>query len=148
MIISNLITAGPLIMIGPGTGVAPFRSIIQSRQDPSADLILFFGCRGKKLDLYFASEFSKITRFNAYSREKDLPREYVNEKILKNSSLVWESIMSGAPILIAGKAQDMPDMVKDAIKEVFVSEGGFDKEQAEQFLNLLEEQGRLQQETW
>ena len=56
--------------------------------------------------------------------------------------------MAGAPILIAGKAQDMPDMVKEAIKGVIVKAGGFDEEQAEQFLTLLQEQGRLQQETW
>ena len=47
---------------------------------PAKDLVLFFGCRGKSLDLYFASEFSNITRINAFSREKDTVREYVQGK--------------------------------------------------------------------
>lgn len=56
--------------------------------------------------------------------------------------------MAGAPILIAGKAMDMPDQVKSAIKNVMQTEGTLDAEQSEQFLSLLEDQGRLQQETW
>ena len=56
--------------------------------------------------------------------------------------------MAGGIILIAGKAQDMPEQVKEAIVECFMERGGFDRDMATTFLNTLEDQGRLQQETW
>merc|ERR1719447_1141597 len=136
-------------MIGPGTGLAPFRSIIQSRVFRGIDMsssILFFGCRGPETDLYFEKEFDNvIKRFNAFSRfgEKN---QYVQNKIKDESELVFEHVMGGGIILIAGKAQDMPDQVKEALVECFMERGGFDSDMAKTFLNTLEDQGRLQQE--
>lgn len=83
---------GPLIMIGPGTGVAPFRSILQHRQVQKS-LVLFFGCRSPKTDLYFENEFNELTRINAFSRDKIEPKQYVQDAIEKNASL-------GKPIYI------------------------------------------------
>ena len=71
--------------------------------------------------------------------------------IAEKSQLVFDKIMSGAVVLIAGKAQDMPDQVKEALIDAFEKHGqqyGMDRESGKQLLEVLEEQGRLQQETW
>ena len=82
----RLPTSGPLIMIGPGTGVAPFRSIIQERT-VDKNLVLFFGCRSAKMDLYFKEEFTELIRINAFSRDKSHPKQYVQDAIRKHCTL-------------------------------------------------------------
>ena len=109
---------GDLIMIGPGTGCAPFRSIIQQRQQPKIDQsnsLLVFGCRHPSMDLYFETEFDGVLkRLNAFSRVEK-KRQYVQDVIKENGELVVNLIMNGAVVLIAGKAQNMPDQVKEAL---------------------------------
>ena len=113
---------GDLIMIGPGTGCAPFRSIIQQRQEQQIDQsnsILLFGCRHPLMDLYFETEFDAVLkRINAFSRVEK-KRQYVQDAIKENGELLVEMIMNGAVVLIAGKAQNMPDQVKEALGMFF-----------------------------
>lgn len=133
--------------------LAPFRSIIQDREKRSVDQsesLLFFGCRHPEKDLYFKDEFGSLRRFNAFSRLEE-KKQYVQDVIAENSQLVFDKIMSGAVVLIAGKAQDMPDQVKEALIDAFEKHGqqyGMDRDSGKQLLDVLEEQGRLQQETW
>jgi sulfite reductase alpha subunit-like flavoprotein len=142
---------GPLIMIGPGTGLAPFRSIIEYRQSCLIDLsssILFFGCRSPDSDFYFKNEFSDLTRITAFSRDKKIAKEYVQDKIRQNFDLIFDLVNLGGVILIAGKAQDMPDQVKDALVDCFIEKYELEKDDAISLIETLEQQGRLQQETW
>lgn len=143
----NLVRNAEYIMIGPGTGIAPFRSIYQNGISNERSL-LFFGCRAKNKDLYFDDDFSKITRFNAFSRDSSCKKQYAQEVIEENSQLVFEKIMRGCIILIAGKSKDMPDGVKNAIKMVIAKSANMTSEQATAFLSMLQDQGRLQLECW
>jgi sulfite reductase alpha subunit-like flavoprotein len=75
-------------MIGPGTGVAPFRSIIHHRGlEKEKEIILFFGCRAKDKDLYFKNEFKNIKRINCFSRDKTEDKEYVQQGIKKHAGI-------------------------------------------------------------
>ncbi|KAK5976994.1 FAD-binding FR-type domain-containing protein, partial [Trichostrongylus colubriformis] len=122
----------PVICVGPGTGVAPFRSYLtwRNRFKTAAESILFFGCRGRKLDFYFESEWKEMPTtkvFTAFSRDTPGEKVYVQNLILKHADEVWniigredgrippnmisassKSFISSGYIFIAGSAGDMP----------------------------------------
>ncbi|XP_070844454.1 NADPH-dependent diflavin oxidoreductase 1 [Chaetodon trifascialis] len=145
----------PVIMVGPGTGVAPFRSALQERivQGKTAN-VLFFGCRSESKDFYFSSEWEEmmkaghLTLFTAFSRDQE-EKVYVQHRVRENAALLWDLITNkNACFYIAGNAKQMPASVCDALKEVFQQEGGVSAEDAEQMLAAMERSGRFQSETW
>ncbi|KAM7393353.1 hypothetical protein PAMA_008150 [Pampus argenteus] len=145
----------PVIMVGPGTGVAPFRSALQERTaEGQTANILFFGCRSESNDFYFRSEWEdmmkagQLTLFTAFSRDQE-EKVYVQQRVRENAELLWDLITNrGACFYIAGNAKQMPAGVCDALKEAFQQEGGVSTEDAERMLEAMERMGRLQSETW
>ncbi|NXH87138.1 NDOR1 oxidoreductase, partial [Edolisoma coerulescens] len=101
--------ATPVIMIGPGTGVAPFRAAIQERVALGwRGNCLFFGCRYKSKDFYCQTEWEELvtkgllTLFTAFSRDQE-EKVYVQHRIRENGRLVWELLSSGnAHVYLAG----------------------------------------------
>ncbi|XP_031986345.1 NADPH-dependent diflavin oxidoreductase 1 isoform X3 [Corvus moneduloides] len=101
--------ATPMIMIGPGTGVAPFRAAIQERvAQGRRGNFLFFGCRYKSKDFYCQMEWEELvtkdflTLFTAFSRDQE-EKVYVQHRIQENGRLVWELLSSGnAHVYLAG----------------------------------------------
>ncbi|TKS84077.1 NADPH-dependent diflavin oxidoreductase 1 [Collichthys lucidus] len=145
----------PVIMVGPGTGVAPFRSALQERvaQGKTAN-VLFFGCRSESKDFYFRSEWEDMTKaghltlFSAFSRDQE-EKVYVQHRVKENAELLWDLIANKrACFYIAGNAKEMPASVCDALKEVFQQEGGMSAEEAEQMLTAMDRSGQFQSETW
>ncbi|RUP44885.1 hypothetical protein BC936DRAFT_148898 [Jimgerdemannia flammicorona] len=145
----------PLIMIGPGTGVAPMRGILESRiHEGATDNVLFFGCRYRDKDYLYADEWAArtaegcLTVFTAFSRDQD-HKVYVQDRILENAVLVWRLIDErGAVVLLCGTSTKMPEQVAYALKRVFMIEGGLDAAEAEQYYAGMEKSGRMQTETW
>ncbi|XP_069465948.1 NADPH-dependent diflavin oxidoreductase 1 isoform X2 [Ambystoma mexicanum] len=145
----------PVIMVGPGTGVAPFRAAIQERTaQGKRGNILFFGCRQKLKDFYCQSEWEDLvekgllTIFTAFSRDQE-NKIYVQHRIEEKGPLLWDLIRNKhAWFYIAGNAKLMPAAVSDALKLVFQSEGGMAAMEAELFLTALEQSHRFQSETW
>lgn len=145
----------PVIMVGPGTGVSPFRSALQERiAQGKHSNVLFFGCRSEAKDFYFRSEWEEMTRagqltlFTAFSRDQE-EKVYVQHCVRQNAELLWDLIANkSACFYIAGNAKQMPAGVCDALKEVFQQEGGLSAADAEQMLVAMERSGRLQSETW
>ncbi|CAK6972512.1 NADPH-dependent diflavin oxidoreductase 1 [Scomber scombrus] len=145
----------PVIMVGPGTGVAPFRSALQERTaEGKTANVLFFGCRSETKDFYFSSEWEDMMKagqlklFTAFSRDQE-EKVYVQQRVRENSELLWDLITNkGGCFYIAGNAKQMPASVRDALKEGFQQEGGTSAEEAEQMLEAMERTGRLQSETW
>lgn len=158
----------PVVCIGPGTGVAPFRSIINERifKYNQPNNYLYFGCRSKSKDYYFESEWNKIcvdyanylSVYPAFSRDQ-AEKIYVQDLLLKNSEQVFNLIHNlECYILIAGNSKRMPEDVL-AILEKIVQEN-FHKlelnetkkenleEFAKKYINNLSIQNRLQMETW
>lgn len=145
----------PVIMVGPGTGVAPFRSALQERiAEGKTANVLFFGCRSESKDFYFKSEWEEMMKaghlvlFTAFSRDQE-DKVYVQHRVRENAELLWDLIAKkSACFYIAGNAKEMPASVCDALKEVFQQEGGVSAEEADQMLVAMERTGRFQSETW
>lgn len=145
----------PVIMVGPGTGVAPFRSALQERiAEGKTANVLFFGCRSESKDFYFRSEWEELKRagqlvlFTAFSRDQE-EKVYVQQRVRENAKLVWDLLANqNGCFYIAGNAKEMPAGVRDALQEVFQQEGGLSAEQANEMLAALERTARLQSETW
>ncbi|XP_071394337.1 NADPH-dependent diflavin oxidoreductase 1 [Centroberyx affinis] len=145
----------PVIMVGPGTGVAPFRSALQERIATGETAnVLFFGCRSKSKDFYFSSEWEEmmkagqLTLFNAFSRDQE-DKIYVQHRVKEQAKLLWDLIASkNGCFYIAGNAKEMPASVCEALKEAFQQEGGLSVEEADQMLDAMEKTGRFQSETW
>ncbi|KAM9595107.1 NADPH-dependent diflavin oxidoreductase 1 isoform 4-T11 [Morphnus guianensis] len=145
----------PVIMIGPGTGVAPFRAAIQERvAQGRRGNCLFFGCRQKSKDFYCQAEWEELvtkgflTLFTAFSRDQE-EKVYVQHRIQENQRLVWELLNSrNAHIYLAGNAKQMPAAVAEALQSVLQLEGGLSPSEAEEHLIALERSQRFQSETW
>ena len=161
----------PLLMVGPGTGVAPFRAFVQHRQvalgvtlaaeAPAAEALgpahLFFGCRRAKEDFLYAAEWVEHLAQGSLQRmhcafSRDGPHKVYVQHLMRQSNTaaaLWRLLaMPGVHVYIAGAANQMPKDVRSALHEVAVLQGGLDDEEAAGFLKKLEAQGRLQCETW
>ncbi|XP_078082829.1 NADPH-dependent diflavin oxidoreductase 1 [Mustelus asterias] len=145
----------PVIMVGPGTGVAPFRAAIQERiAEGKKGNYLFFGCRGKSKDFFCQTEWEELnqkgvlTLFTAFSRDQE-DKIYVQHRIKEQGPLIWNLIQKEqAYFYIAGNAKMMPAQVTDSLKSIFQSEGGLSEAESENLLVDLERCGRFQTETW
>uniref|UniRef100_A0A8C7U9P6 NADPH-dependent diflavin oxidoreductase 1 n=1 Tax=Oncorhynchus mykiss TaxID=8022 RepID=A0A8C7U9P6_ONCMY len=145
----------PVIMVGPGTGVAPFRSALQERiaQGKTAN-VLYFGCRSQSKDFYCSSEWEEmekagqLTLFTAFSRDQE-DKIYVQQRVQEQAELLWDLIANkNGYFYIAGNAKQMPTAVCDALKEGFQSQGGVSSAEADEMLVAMERAGRFQSETW
>jgi cytochrome P450/NADPH-cytochrome P450 reductase len=110
-------------MVGPGTGLAPFRGFLQERATLQAQghtigpSLLFFGCRHAEQDFIYEDELRAfeqqgVTRLAvAFSRQDGQPKTYVQDQLLKCQDEVWRLIEAGAVIYICGDASKMaPDV--------------------------------------
>ena len=155
----------PVVMIGPGTGVAPMRALIQQRmqwrhddqlsQDVAAKDLLFFGCRNAESDYFFKDEWKglvdqgvPIEVFTAFSRDQR-QKVYVQDLVRQQSALVYNAIVNKNGIIyICGSSGKMPQAVREALIEGFQKHGDMSREDAEAYLVGLEKGGRYRQETW
>lgn len=149
----------PALMVGPGTGVAPLRAMMQEHAlvkpgDAAPDDLLFFGGRNRHADFFFADEWQGraatqgLRVCTAFSRDQPAKR-YVQDAIRENAKAVWEVVEGmGGVVYICGSSGKMPQAVREALVEVFEQQGGMTREAAEARLRALEKEGRYQQETW
>jgi len=144
----------PVIMVGPGTGCSPFRSYIddERKTDPGRTLCLFFGCRSKSADFFFAEDWlplqqqGRLNLFCAFSRDQP-EKIYVQHLIEEQVELLSELMVErGAWVFVAGNAKQMPDQVLDALIKVLSSRMTGD--QAAAYVKQMQNQSRLQLETW
>ncbi|XP_063492746.1 NADPH-dependent diflavin oxidoreductase 1 isoform X5 [Symphalangus syndactylus] len=145
----------PVIMVGPGTGVAPFRAAIQERvAQGQTGNFLFFGCRWRDQDFYWEAEWQELekrdclTLVPAFSREQE-QKVYVQHRLRELGSLVWELLdRQGAYFYLAGNAKSMPADVSEALMSIFQEEGGLCSPDAAAYLARLQRTRRFQTETW
>jgi cytochrome P450 / NADPH-cytochrome P450 reductase len=121
----------PMIMVGPGTGVAPFRGFLQERAAlrqkgvPVGESLLFFGCRDPLQDFLYEGELrgfeaAGVTRlFPVFSREPGNPKTYVQQAIQANSDDVWRLLQQDATVFICGEATRMAPDVRQTFARVF-----------------------------
>ena len=146
----------PIIMIGAGTGVAPFRSFMQQRaaNGDSGKNWLFFGNQRLADDFLYQLEWSEwrkdglLTRADlAWSRQGE-HKVYVQHKIAEHSAEVWNWLQQGAHIYVCGDATRMARDVENALFEVIETQGKFSRDEAEDYLNDLREDKRYQRDVY
>jgi sulfite reductase (NADPH) flavoprotein alpha-component len=148
--------SAPVIMIGPGTGIAPFRSFVQERENRDAEgkNWLFFGDRTFTQDFLYQVEWQKFLKSGvvskldlAFSRDQ-AEKVYVQDRLRENAQQVWEWLQQGAYVYVCGDATRMAKDVHQALIDIAASEGGLNDEQAEQFINDLRKQKRYQRDVY
>lgn len=146
----------PIIMIGAGTGVAPFRSFMQQRaaNGDSGKNWLFFGNQRLADDFLYQLEWSEwrkdglLTRADlAWSRQGE-HKVYVQHKITERAAEVWNWLQQGAHIYVCGDAARMARDVENALIEVIETQGKLSRDEAEDYLNDLREDKRYQRDVY
>jgi cytochrome P450 / NADPH-cytochrome P450 reductase len=150
----------PLIMVGPGTGVAPFRGFLQERAVLKArgqeigKSLLFFGCRHPKQDFLYKDEFATLAEqgvtelITAFSRYEDHQKMYVQDQILNHKDRVWDLIQQGAAIYVCGDASVMAPDVRQAFATVYQEKAGASAQEADQWLTDLANEQRYLVDVW
>lgn len=134
----------PIIMIGPGTGVAPFRGFIQSRMMESAPTKnwLFFGERQNDFDFYYKDELldavlkGHLKLETAFSRDQK-EKIYVQHKLLEHQQQIWDWIQNGAIIYICGDAKKMSKDVEKTFLTIIQESTQSDLKKAQDILKSL-----------
>jgi sulfite reductase (NADPH) flavoprotein alpha-component len=137
-------------MIGPGTGIAPFRAFIAERDARGANgrNWLFFGDQHFHSDFLYQTELQDyletgvLTKLDvAFSRDTD-QKVYVQHKLKKHSKEVFDWLQAGAYLYICGSKFPMSVDVENTLLEIIAEHGGFNKEEAEAYLNSLKDEER------
>ena len=146
----------PVIMIGPGTGIAPFRAFLQQRQADEAEgkNWLFFGNPSFTQDFLYQTEIqgyvkdgllSKVSL--AFSRDQ-AEKIYVQHRILQHGKEVWQWLQDGAHVYICGDATRMAKDVEQALLNVISEYGQLTQDQAQEFLTELRKAKRYQKDVY
>jgi len=145
-----------VIMIGPGTGIAPFRSFLAERDVTGAEgkNWLFFGEQHFVLDFYYQTEIQEwlttgvLTKLDtAFSRDQER-KIYVQDRIREKAKEFNNWLQNGASIYICGQKNPMSQDVENAIVAVISKERNISEEQAKQILEELENQGKYQKDVY
>lgn len=148
--------ATPIIMIGAGTGIAPYRAFVQERElSPGAGKSwLFFGNRNFETEFLYQTEWQQhlktgaLTRMDvAFSRDQDQP-VYVQHRMLERAKELYQWIEEGAHIYICGDMKKMATDVQNALLSIIQQEGGYNQEEAKEFLDQLQKEKRLQSDVY
>ena len=150
----------PIIMIGPGTGFAPFRGFIQERKwrkdkgEPTGQNILYFGCRHKEEDYLYREELEAyeadgtIKLYAAFSRDQ-AEKVYVTHLLKRNQEELWDVIGNqDGHVYVCGDARSMAKDVHEIFVEVIAKFGNKSRSEAETFLKKMETQRRYSADVW
>jgi len=146
----------PLIMIGPGTGVAPFRAFMQEREEMGAGgkSWLFFGDRRFTEDFLYQTEWQQwmkdgvLTRMDvAFSRDQ-AGKVYVQDRLREKAEEVYAWISDGAAIYVCGDADSMAPAVHEALAGILQAQGGISAEDAEAHLKQMQRERRYQRDVY
>jgi sulfite reductase (NADPH) flavoprotein alpha-component len=148
--------SAPVIMVGPGTGIAPFRSFVEEREEVEADgkSWLFFGDQHFRTDFLYQTEWQQwleegsLSKMDvAFSRDNE-EKVYVQHRILENSEEVYQWLQDGAFLYICGDEKRMAHDVHDALVTVLEQEGNMTHEEAEAYMLDLQQQKRYQRDVY
>ena len=146
----------PIIMIGPGTGVAPFRAFMQEREERAANgrNWLFFGEQQFRADFLYQAEWLNWRRQGlldhitlAFSRDQE-DKVYVQHRIREHANEIWGWLQEGAYIYVCGDADAMAPDVNEALIDVIAEEGSKSREEATEYLRDLAREKRYQRDVY
>ena len=165
----------PMLMIGPGTGIAPMRAMMEERavlrararaaqaqgaapEDASLlrdrNTLLYCGCRQESKDFLYGEQFRSsvesddlLTLRTAFSRDQ-VHKIYVTTRLMENAAEVWGVIAQGGYVYISGSANRMPADVREIMETIAQEQGGMSAQDATKLFNQLERRGRYNVEAW
>lgn len=146
----------PIIMVGPGTGVAPFRSFMQEREEIGAEgkSWMFFGDQHFVTDFLYQTEWQKwlkdgvLTKMDvAFSRDTE-EKVYVQHRMKEHSKELFEWLEQGAVVYICGDEKHMAHDVHQSLIDIIEKEGGLSREKAESYLADMQQTKRYQRDVY
>lgn len=146
----------PIIMLGPGTGVAPFRAFLHERRAAGAPgrNWLFFGEQKSATDFYYRDELEEMQRSGlltklstAFSRDQS-GKVYVQNRMLEEAATLWSWLQAGAHFYVCGDALRMARDVDAALHRVIETAGGRNPAEAQAFVNQLRTEKRYQRDVY
>jgi cytochrome P450/NADPH-cytochrome P450 reductase len=151
--------AVPVVMIGPGTGLAPFRGFLQERAHRKAQgaklgpAMLFFGCRHPEQDFLYADELKAfaadgITELHTAFSRADGPKTYVQHQVAAQKDRVWSLIEQGAIVYVCGDGSKMEPDVKAALVAIYREKSGADADAGLRWIDDLGTRNRYVLDVW
>jgi len=153
----------PVLMVGPGTGIAPMRALLQdrkhqfesSRRKANMCNVLYFGCKREDQDYIYRDELEAYQQDGtlqelhlAFSRQNPNQKEYVQHLLKQNGASTYNLLEAqGAYVYVCGGVK-MGHDVTETLKEILVSEGSMSPDEATDYMAKLSSQGRYVQELW
>ncbi|XP_068151793.1 LOW QUALITY PROTEIN: NADPH--cytochrome P450 reductase [Drosophila tropicalis] len=150
----------PIIMVGPGTGLAPFRGFIQERQflrdegKEVGDSVLYFGCRKRSEDYIYETELEEwvkkgtLTLKAAFSRDQE-KKIYVQHLLEQDADLIWNVIgEKKGHFYICGDAKNMAVDVRNILVKILSTKGNMSEADAVQYIKKMEAQKRYSADVW
>jgi len=150
----------PMVLIGPGTGIAPLRGFLRERaaQQRAGETVgrslLFFGCRHPDHDWFYREEMQQWSRDGiadlhlAFSSDETHPHRFVQDALRADADAVWETIEEGAPIYVCGDGRFMAPAVRAALIEICQKKQGLSHEAASAWLESLIQNGLYHQDVF
>ena len=151
--------AQPIIMIGPGTGLAPFRGFLQERADRKAKgaslgpALLFFGCRHPEQDFLYAEELKAfaadgVTELHTAFSRLNGAKTYVQHLVAAQKDRVWDLIEKGAITYVCGDGGRMEPDVKAALVAIYRERSGGDADAGARWIEDLGARNRYVLDVW
>jgi sulfite reductase (NADPH) flavoprotein alpha-component len=147
----------PIIMVGPGTGVAPFRAYLQERKTIGANgrNWLFFGSQHERCDFAYGDEFKAYQKEGILTRldcawSRDQPKKiYVQHRMMENAAEIWKWIdAEGAHFFVCGDARRMAKDVDALLRKIVQEQGGKNVEQANEYVEKLKNEKRYKRDVY
>ncbi len=148
--------ATPVIMVGPGTGIAPYRAFVEQRRHEGAPgkNWLVFGDRTRRYDFLYQLEWQRylregvLTRLDAAFSRDQVEKVYVQQRLREQGAQVHAWLMDGAHIYVCGDAEYMAGDVHQALIDIVAEHSRYSRDQAESFLKDLKVEGRYQRDIY
>jgi sulfite reductase (NADPH) flavoprotein alpha-component len=146
----------PIIMIGPGTGIAPFRGFLHERRAVGAkgQNWLFFGGRSATTDFLYREELNAmqadgyLARLDtAFSRDQQ-QKVYVQDRMLEQGPVFWSWLQDGASVYVCGDASRMAKDVHTTLQTIVEKQGGISPQAAEEYVDAMKEQHRYHRDVY
>ena len=146
----------PVIMVGPGTGIAPFRAFLEERQarGDKGENWLFFGDQKEACDFMYRDELEAfvssglLNRLDlAFSRDQE-EKIYVQNRMTEKAVQLWEWLEAGAHVYVCGDAKRMAKDVDRALHDVIEKQGGLTGDQALEYVKKLKADKRYQRDVY
>ncbi|HEV7791472.1 MAG TPA: cytochrome P450 [Pseudonocardia sp.] len=150
----------PMIMVGAGTGLAPFRGFLQERAAqaeqgrPVGPSLLFFGCRDPERDYLYADELRDLAKLcplrvrTVFSQQPRNGRRYVQDELLARHDEVWELLEQGGAAFVCGNANTIAPGVRAALADIYRQHTGGSAAQAQAWLAELRAADRFLEDVW